>query len=312
MSAEPILAVDTLSVRYGRAIVAVDRASLSIAPGEILGLVGESGCGKTTLGKAVAGLLRPSAGTIRLEGENTAEIARERRARRVQMFFQDPVASLSPRLSIGRLLAEPLAIHGLDREGHWPRALDLLSELGLPRSVLGKYPHEVSNGQARRIGIARALLLEPALVVADEPTAGLDVSAQGDLLNLLLRLRQERGLAYLLISHNLDAVRRVADRIAVMYLGEIVETGLTRAIFDAPAHPYTEALLSARPTLDPARRAKRIVLEGEVPSPLNPPSGCRFHTRCPKAQARCRADAPRLDAERHTDRTVACHFPANR
>jgi peptide/nickel transport system ATP-binding protein len=301
-----------VSIDYGRAVVAVDRVSLSIAHGEILGLVGESGCGKTTLGKAIVGLLPLSAGTIRIVGVDVAGSDRRTQARQAQMFFQDPVASLSPRLRIETLLTEPIAIHGLDHHTLWPRVLKLLAELGLPPSILDKYPHEVSSGQARRVGIARALILDPALVVADEPTAGLDVSVQGELLNLLLRLRRERGLGILLISHNLGAVRRVADRVAIMYLGEIVETGPATAIFGAPAHPYTAALVSAQPSLDPARRQRRIVLQGEVPSPADPPRGCRFHTRCPNVAARCRVEAPHLEVRTSPERTVACHFPRAR
>jgi len=307
---DPLVEAVDLEVRFG-ALRAVDGVSLQVWPGETLGLVGESGCGKSTLGRALLGLVRADAGIVRFEGRDVSRLERAGRLRlrrSCQMFFQDPVASLSPRMTFRTLLEEPLRIHGLPLAEHWPRVEGLLAALGLPASLLGKRPHEVSGGQARRFGVARALALEPRFVAADEPTAGLDVSAQGDLLNLLADLRGRFRLTYLLISHNLDAVRRATDRTAVMYLGRIVESGPTRRLFATPAHPYTAALIAANPSIDPARRRLPIPLEGELPSALRPPPGCRFHTRCPRAEARCRVEPP---PPRPLDegRWASCHFP---
>jgi peptide/nickel transport system ATP-binding protein len=225
-----------------------------------------------------------------------------------QIIFQDPLSSLSPRLKMRQLLAEPLRIHGCDVRKEFPRVLDLMASVNLPTALLEKYPHQVSGGQARRIGIARALVLNPRLVIADEPTAGLDVSIQGDLLNLVAGLQEEFGLTYLIVSHNLNVVRKVTDRVAVMYLGQIVEIGRTATVFHEPAHPYSHALISANPEIDPAKRREKIVLSGEIPSPLDPPSGCRFHTRCPRMQERCRIEEPKL-RPMGSERSAACHFP---
>lgn len=307
-----MIAVDNLTVVYGGKVRAVDRVSFGIAPGETLGLVGESGCGKTSLGKALLGLVPYGAGSIRIEGREISAAANSDRLwlrRRAQMFFQDPVSSLSPRLSVRRLLEEPLTIHGLPRAEHWPRVERLLATMGVNSSLLDKYPHQLSGGQARRIGIARALALQPTFVVADEPTAGLDVSVQGDLLNLMADLQAEHGLTYLLISHNLTVIRRVTGRIAIMYLGQIVEDGPTKAIFDRPAHPYSQALISANPSLTGEKREK-IVLKGDLPSPLDPPKGCRFHTRCPVALPDCATQVPEPRAViGEPGRTVRCHYP---
>ena len=306
----PLIEAEQVEIRFG-ALRAVDGASLQVWPGETLGLVGESGSGKSTLGRALLGLAPPAAGVVRFEDRDVATLGRRERKRlrrACQIFFQDPVASLSPRLSFRALLEEPLRIHGLPLQEHWPRVEALLAALGLAANLLDKHPHEVSGGQARRLGIVRALALQPRFVVADEPTAGLDVSAQGDLLNLLADLRARFRLTYLLISHNLDAVRRATDRTAVMYLGRIVESGPTEALFAAPAHPYTAALVAANPSIDPAQRGRRAPLEGEIPSALRPPPGCRFHTRCPRAEARCRVDPPAAH-DLGGGRWASCHFP---
>ncbi len=306
----PIAAARDVSVAFG-ALTAVACVSLEIRPGETLALVGESGSGKTTLGKALLGLCRPAAGRVELMGRDLGILRRRDRlwlSRQAQLFAQDPVSSLSPRLSIRRLLGEPLAIHGLPRRPGWARIEALMALMGLPPAILDRYPHQISGGQARRVGIARALVLDPRFVVADEPTAGLDLSVQGDILNLLVDLQRRQGLTYLLVSHNLDVVRRVAGRTAVMYLGQIVESGPTPALFGRPAHPYTHALLSARPRIDPAKRTDRVVLTGDIPSPLAPPPGCRFHTRCPRAQPRCAVEAPTPTALDEA-RWVGCHYP---
>jgi peptide/nickel transport system ATP-binding protein len=215
---------------------------------------------------------------------------------------------LSPRLTVRQLLREPIGIHGLDADATWARMRELMAAIGLGEAQLDKYPHQVSGGQARRIAIARALILNPRFILADEPTAGLDVSIQGDLLNLMTDLQRRHRLTYLIVSHNLNVVRKVTDRVAVMYLGQVVESGGTRDVFRRPAHPYTSALLSAIPRVDPEQRRQKIVLQGEIPSPLNPPAGCRFHTRCPKAETRCRHEIP-LPRTLADGRGVRCHFP---
>ena len=310
MTASSFLDVDRARIVYG-SLIAVHDVSLNVARGETAGLVGESGSGKTSLGKALACLIELAGGAIRLEGTDLRTLAAADRLafrRRIQMMFQDPVSSLSPRLKVRSLLAEPIRVHDLPFGESWQRVEALMSRLGLASELLDKYPHQLSGGQARRVAIARALILNPALVVCDEPTAGLDVSVQGELLNLMRDLQAEHALTYFIISHNLTVIRRVTDRVAVMYLGEIVETGPTDALFAAPAHPYTAALIAATPTIDPARRREQIVLPGEIPSPRDPPPGCRFHPRCLHAQERCRREPPAP----HTvgdGRTVACHFP---
>ena len=308
---DTLVSLQGVSVLFGGQVRALDDVTLTIARGDIVGLVGESGSGKTTLCRVLVGLTPPTSGSVSLGGESVAgQLARQPLAfrRRVQMLLQDAVASLSPRMTIGRTLREPIAIHSLPKAQAEQRLMAILQRLGLPADVTAKYPHQISGGQARRVGVARALVMQPEIIVADEPTAGLDVSVQGELLNLLLDLQQEFALTYLLVSHNLNVIRRVTRRTAVMYLGQIVEQAPTQALFEKPAHPYSAALLSTNPAVDPAKRARRIVLQGEIPSVVNPPSGCRFHTRCPVAQARCKTDVPVL-VEAGEGRLVRCHFP---
>jgi peptide/nickel transport system ATP-binding protein len=300
-----------VSVVFGGTLRALDHVSFSMARGEIVGLVGESGSGKTTLCKVLMGLAPATSGQITIGDETlTQRLARDTLGfrRMAQMLQQDSVASLSPRMRIGALVEEPLRIHAMPMEAGRTRMRMLMQRLGLPASTLDKYPHQISGGQARRVAILRALMLGPELIVADEPTAGLDVSVQGDLLNLLLDLYREMALTYLIVSHNLNVIRRITTRTMVMYLGEIVEDAPTQALFHAPAHPYSSALLSTNPIIDPTKRRQRIVLQGDIPSPINPPSGCRFHTRCPQMQDRCRTEHPVL-RDHGAGRRVSCHFP---
>jgi oligopeptide/dipeptide ABC transporter ATP-binding protein len=291
-------------------IDAVADVSLSIQAGSAFGLVGESGAGKTTLGRAILGLVPAESGAIRLEGAalpTRGGSALKAWRRRIAMTFQDPVGSLSPRLRVRTLIGEPFQIHGMGVRDLASEARRLMSLVGLSEDLLDRHAHELSGGQARRVSIARALALGPRLLIADEPTAGLDVSVQGEILNLLARLRGELGIALLLITHNLAAVRFSAERLGVMYMGRLVETGPTSAVFRSPAHPYTAALLAAIPIADPARHRERAIA-GEVPSLLRRPPGCEFHTRCRYVEARCRAEAPaaRDVARGHAAR---CHFP---
>jgi peptide/nickel transport system ATP-binding protein len=307
----PLIAIEGVDIVFGGKVKALSDVSLAIGKGEIVGLVGESGSGKTTLCKALIGLTPLTRGAIRLGGEPVAALLKADPLafrRRTQMLLQEAVASLSPRMRIRALMEEPLRIHRLPLAEGRQRIDGLLRRLGLPEATLDKYPHQVSGGQARRVAILRALVLKPEIIVADEPTAGLDVSVQGDLLNLMLDLHAEFGLTYVMVSHNLNVVRRVTGRTVVMYLGQIVEDAPTPALFARPAHPYTAALLSTNPTIDPARRKARIVLQGEIPSVVHPPSGCRFHTRCPHAAPRCAAEAPAL-RPLADGRQVRCHFP---
>jgi peptide/nickel transport system ATP-binding protein len=291
---------------------ALDDVSLAVQAGETLALVGESGCGKSTLGRCLLRLYELTAGQIRFEDRDISTLS-ERALRplrpRMQMVFQDPYASLNPRRRVGDSVAEPLRVHTRWSAARVQARLEELMELvGLPPSFLQRYPHEFSGGQRQRIGIARALALEPRLVIADEPVSALDVSVQAQVVNLLMDLQARLGLTYVFIAHDLSVVRQIATRVAVMYLGTIVEIGDTDTVFGAPAHWYTDALLSAVPSVEAGRRRERVILSGEVPSPLDPPAGCRFHTRCPRAAARCRTEAPALRPVR-TGQSVACHFP---
>ncbi len=282
--------------------------TLAMQPGETLGLVGESGSGKTTLARAILGLQRISGGTLRFQGQTLTRASDFAAIRpRTALMFQDAAASLSPRMRVGDAICEPFAINGHAVPDRQARARDLLAEVGLPPEIAQRYPHELSGGQARRVGVARALALKPALVIADEPTAGLDVSIQAEVLNLMGDLRDRHGLAYLIISHNLALVRHVASRIAVMYLGRLVETGPTTAVMAHPLHPYAQSLIAAEPRPDPRQRRRDLAIKGEIPSVLRHPSGCAFHTRCPIAESRCRTDAPAL-RDLGDGRAVRCHL----
>ena len=290
---------------------AVLEVSFALAAGQTLGIVGESGSGKSTLGRAIMGLVPAARGTIEFDGRSPSgrsDAALRPWRRQIAMMFQDPVASLSPRLTVRGLLTEPFKIHGLRDRDLNAEVRRLLAMVGLDPGFASRYPHQLSGGQARRVGVARALALSPRLIIADEPTAGLDVSVQGEVLNLMNRLQREQGLTYLVITHNLPVVRHVSDRLAIMYMGRFVEQGATRTIFERPAHPYTEALLTATPVPDPDRRRPPPELRGEVPSLLRRPSGCEFHTRCPYAKRRCRLERP-LPQLRPAGQTIRCHFP---
>ena len=294
-------------------IKAVDEVSFEAKRGETLGLVGESGCGKSTTGRAILKLYQPTAGSVELDGQDITHLrGRDMRALRpkLQMIFQDPQACLNPRMTVGSIIAEPLDEHSkLSRKQKRMHVAELLEAVGMRADFANRYPHEFSGGQRQRIGIARALALEPALIVCDEPIAALDVSIQAQVVNLLEDIQNERNLTFLFISHDLSMVRHIADRIAVMYLGKIVELASRDELYTSPQHPYTQALLSAVPVPDPVAEAKRerIILQGDVPSPANPPSGCNFSTRCPLATEKCRIEEPEW-RELQGGRFVACHL----
>jgi peptide/nickel transport system ATP-binding protein len=329
MSAEPLVELRQVSKRFARrldfaekvarslgaevseAVVhAVDRVDLQVRPREVVGLVGESGCGKSTLGRIVVGLYEPSDGTVLLKGTDRARLGPEQRRKAqltAQMIFQDPFASLNPRLKVREIVGEAPRVHGLVPGGRLDHFLDdLLRRVGLDPTYKRRYPHQFSGGQRQRIGIARALAVNPEFVVCDEPVAALDVSIQAQIINLFIKLREELGLAYLFISHDLGVVEHIADRILIMYLGRIVESAEVEALFRAPNHPYTQALLAEVPRLDQRKRHFTPV-KGEIPSPLDPPTGCHFHPRCPHAFARCRTEAPALK-EIAPGRLSACHL----
>ncbi len=295
---------------------AVDGVTLHVREGETLGLVGESGCGKSTLGKAVVRLLSPTDGQIVFDGQDVTHLSRSAMKpirREVQMIFQDPAESLNSRHTVGNLISEAFEIHGIgDPDWRKQRVIELLEQVGLPAAAADRFPFEFSGGQRQRIGIARAIALEPKLVICDEPVSALDVSIQSQILNLLLDLQEQMGLSYLFIAHDLAVVKHISDRIAIMYLGQLMETGGADEIYEDPKHPYTRALIAAIPEPDPSRRGQpKVVLEGDVPSPIDPPPGCVFHTRCPHVEDRCRTEKPVLRdliASDGGSRQVACHF----
>jgi peptide/nickel transport system ATP-binding protein/oligopeptide transport system ATP-binding protein len=327
-SAEPLIEVRNLTKYFPitsgiifqhqvGAVKAVDDISFAVQPGETLGIVGETGCGKSTTARLLVRLLDPTSGQVLFEGEDAAARSGpglKELHRHVQMIFQDPYSSLNPRKTVGSIIAEPFAIHGLyaEKGERKQRVQELMDRVGLNPEHYNRYPHEFSGGQRQRIGVARAIALEPKLLIADEPVSALDVSIQAQVLNLLKRLQQEMGLTLIFISHDLSVVRHMCDRVAVMYLGKIVELASSDALYSFPRHPYTGALLAAVPVASPSGgKRERALLSGDVPSPANPPPACRFHTRCPKAQELCWTEEPLLE-DKSPGTLAACHFPLTR
>ena len=316
---EVILSIRGLTKHYelssaffrGKDVVhAVESVNLEIHEGETLGIVGESGCGKSTLGRMIVRLEEPTDGVILFEGNDLAKVSKKKLRglrQRFQMIFQDPYASLNPRRQIGQIIEEPLRVHGVGKDERRTRAKELLRRVGLDENAYEKYPHEFSGGQRQRVVIARALALNPRLVVADEPVSALDVSIQAQVLNIFKDLQKDLQLTYVFIAHDLGVVRHVSDRIAVMYLGRIVELAEADDLYESPAHPYSQALLSANPRMGADDKRERIILKGDIPNPINRPSGCAFNPRCPKAEEICRTDSPELMTI--GTRQVACHFP---
>jgi peptide/nickel transport system ATP-binding protein len=295
-------------------LTAVDAVDIQLRPGETLGLAGESGCGKSTVARLLTGILPPTSGSILYKGIDLTKLGKEQFTtyrKDVQMIFQDPFSSLNPRMWVGDIIGEPLGIHKLATgQAKRDRVVHLMSKVGLSEEHYYRYPHEFSGGQRQRIGIARALAVSPQLIIADEPVSALDLSIQAQIINLLQELKQDLGIAFLFITHDLSVIRHMSDRIAVMYLGKVVETGTRTEVLDRFLHPYTEALLSSVPTVSPVVGKKRIVLPGDIPSPLNPPTGCHFHPRCPYAKDICRVTVPLLE-DKEGSHQAACHFSTN-
>lgn len=293
-------------------VKAVDNIDFEVRRGEVFGIVGESGCGKSTLGKSICKLIEPTEGSIVLDGEEISKYTPKQMRpirKKVQMVFQDPYASLNPRMSVRDIVAEPLIIHGLTktREETDKKVVELLRRVGLDDYHANRYPHEFSGGQRQRVGIARALAVQPQLIIADEPVSALDVSIQSQVLNLMNQLKRDMNLTYIFVAHDLSVVEHISDRVGVMYLGNFVEEGDKYSLYQNPLHPYTQALLSAVPIPDPKAKKERIILEGNIPSALNPPTGCKFHTRCPKCMERCKTEAPQK-YQVGDDHFVYCHL----